>query len=307
MNTKAMDATTILAPAEKRKTFEDDVLGWGELVIPEKSANPAKTQEGLRTLVVGSAGPGMLVLDSLKRFEQKYPEKMNLLALITDMPTSSKANISAEKRIWRFFTPEEKQLLYRTIQETALSFGIPTYSGAVKCNFFRELLFAWRPEIILMCCYGQLIDAAIFNYPDYGMYNLHPSDLASTIGIGTQPVEHAVSLGLSSSRVTFHKVNEIMDGGAIIGKSPPINIKQADGSYSGNMMTLYEKVCSVCGWMAVDLIRAVLEKRSQGEKARLDSLDFEKDMPDNIKHLLMDPVKENTAEKYTLPWHGSLI
>jgi folate-dependent phosphoribosylglycinamide formyltransferase PurN len=294
-----------IKPVEKRTVYKDKTMEWGELTIPEKSANPEMNHEGLRILFIGSAGPGILVLDSLKRYQLKYPDRINLLALVTDMPTCSKAKISSEKRIWRFFKKSEKEILFSNIKESALSFGIPCYSGAMKCDFFRELLHAWNPEIIIMCCFGQLVDNVIFNYPTYGMYNVHPSDLAASIGIGTQPIEHTIQMGFSTTNLTFHQVSETIDGGSIIGKSPLINIKSADDSYPTEILTLYEKVCSIGGWMTLDLIGAVLDKRSRGEQGVIDYLDFEKYIPQDIKNILLAPVTCG-GDNYTLPLHRSL-
>jgi hypothetical protein len=305
MKTQTIDVTELLKPAEKRKVHKDQTMEWGELIIPENSAHPEKNHEGLRVLFIGSASPGILVMESLKKYELKYPDRINLLALVTDMPTCSKARISCEKRIWRFSTVGEKQNLFDDIKDSALSFGIPCYSGAIKCDFFRELLYVWNPEIIIMCCFGQLVDDVIFNYPAYGMYNVHPSDLAESIGIGTQPIEHTIKMGFSTAKVTFHQVNEIMDGGSIVGKSPLINIKLSNDAYPEKMLTLYEKVCSIGGWMTLDLINAVLDKRSRGEKGSIDYLDFEKGIPDDIKKLLLAPATCD-GDKYTLPLHGSL-
>lgn len=299
------DIIEILQHVDKRKVYKCQTMGWGELTVPEKSAHSDRNQEGLRVLFIGSAGPGMLVMDSLQKYELKYPDRINLLALVTDMPTCSKAKISSEKRIWRFSNETEKQLLFNSIKESALLFGMPCYSGEIKCDFFRKLLKAWNPEIIFMCCFGQVVDDFVFNYPAYGMYNVHPSDLAESIGIGTQPVEHTIKMGFSTTRVTFHRVNEVVDGGSIIGKSPLIKITSVDGSCPADILGLYEKVCSISGWMTLDLLRAVLDKRSRGEKGVIDYVDFEKYIPQHIRDILMAPAICDGG-KYTLPLHGSI-
>jgi methionyl-tRNA formyltransferase len=298
--------TELVNPDDSRKQFEDGIFEWGELSAPAKSEIHWKNTDGLRVLFVGSCTPGLLALESIKRFEQKYKDTMKLVAVVTDSPVDAKAKISLEKRIWRFFTREEREQLYNRMKEETLSFGIPFYSGAIKTVFFHNLLTIWKPELIIMCCYGQKVDAEIFNFPEYGMYNLHPSDLAASIGIGTKPVEHTVSLGYKTSRSTFHTVNELMDGGAIIGESPKINILLPDGTYQQNTLSLYNKVCSVFGWMVIDLIMAVLGKKSQGKSGLIESLDFEKSMPDSVKNILMEPASPKAEEKYIIPLHTAL-
>jgi folate-dependent phosphoribosylglycinamide formyltransferase PurN len=296
----------LVKPDDFRRSYLDDAFEWGEMSVPGKNDIRYKSEDGLKVLFIGSCTPGLLVLDSIKRLEIKLEGAINLIAVVTDAPVDDRARISTEKRIWRFFSREERQHLYDGIKEEALSFGAPCYSGAVKNDAFRKLLKVWKPELIVMCCYGQMVDAQIFSFPAYGMYNLHPSDLASSIGIGTKPVEHTVSLGHKTSRTTFHRVNEIMDGGAIIGKSPEISIVHPDGCYPENTLALYNKVCSVCGWMAIDLIMAVLERKSKGEQGGLESLDFEESMPENVKSMLMEPVPYNLQGAYKLPLHTSL-
>lgn len=296
----------LVTPAGSRRHHQSEAFEWGELSIPGVGETRPQNLEGLRVLFIGSCTPGMLVLDSIKRLAAKCDGRINLVAAVTDSPVDSRARISLEKRIWHFFTPEERRRLYEQIKEEALSFGMPCYSGAVKNDFFRTLLDIWKPELIIMCCYGQMVDAAIFGFPAFGMYNLHPSDLASSIGIGTKPVEHTMSLGHRTSRTTFHMVNEVMDGGAIIGKSPEISIVLPDGGYPENTLALYDKVCSVCGWMAIDLTLAVLERRSRGEGGCVEFLDFEKSMPDEVKDILMKPAGNNPLDSYALPLHGAV-
>lgn len=303
---KQKEVAELLKPDDTRKQYEDDMFGWGELSVPAKNEVHLNNAEGLRILFFGSCTPGLLALESIKRFEQKYQGSINLVAVVTDSSVDAKAKISIEKRIWRFFTQEEQRQIYNQINEAALSFGIPCYSGAVKNEFFRKLLNIWKPELIIMCCYGQVIDAAIFDYPQYGMYNLHPSDVASSIGIGTKPIQHTVSLGYKTSRATFIKVNEVMDGGAIIGRSPEINLMLPDCNYPESTLALYNKVCSVFGWMEIDLIMAVLEKRSQGKSGSIEFLDFDKSIPDSIKSILMEPARYDSEERYILPLHTAL-
>ncbi len=304
--TETIEINKILKPDDSRRHYRDDVFKWGELSVPRKSEINRDDSAGLRVLFIGSCTPGLLVFDSINRFEKKYGGRISIAGIVTDSTVDDRARISMEKRIWRFFNVEQRRQLYEQIREEALSSGISCYSGAVKTDFFHKLLNTWNPELIIMCCYGQMVDAAIFDFPRYGMYNLHPSDLASSIGVGTKPVEHTVSLGNKTSRTTFHIVNEVMDGGTIIGKSPEINITLPDGSYPEDVLSLYNKVCSVCGWMAIDLLMSVAERKSRGGQGRIESLDFEKSMPDDVKNILMEPAGHDSRHNCALPLHTAL-
>jgi hypothetical protein len=57
--------------------------------------------------------------------------------------------------------------------------------------------------------------------------------------------------------------------------------------------------------MTLDLIGAVLDKRSRGEQGVIDYLDFEKYIPQDIKNILLAPVTCG-GDNYTLPLHRSL-
>ena len=39
---------------------------------------------------------------------------------------------------------------------------------------FRQGLGTWRPDAIINCVFGQVIDAPIIQAPPLGIYNFHP-------------------------------------------------------------------------------------------------------------------------------------
>jgi hypothetical protein len=71
---------------------------WGGYYIPDNL--PIRAKKGLRVVVFGSAIGGQMVLESLIRFEHKYPDLVNIVGLATDDPVDPKARISLKKRIW---------------------------------------------------------------------------------------------------------------------------------------------------------------------------------------------------------------
>jgi len=64
--------------------------------------------------------------------------------------------------------------------ESALSFGIPCYTGEIKIEYFNKLLAEWNPDTIIVFVFGQFFNKEIINYPQLGIYNFHPADLAHT-------------------------------------------------------------------------------------------------------------------------------
>jgi hypothetical protein len=277
---------------------------WGGIYTPVK---PKKgSGEGLRTVVFGSTNAGALVIESLQRFEQKNPGLLNLVGVATDDPYDPNTRISVSKRIWRYFTKDEMLVLMNRVIDPTTNGGVPCYTGCVKTGYFRDIFKQWNPEVIIMCCFGQKIDAFIFNYPAFGMYNFHPSDLASNIGEGSQPFIDTVLNEKRTSVMTVHIVNEFIDQGPIVGISPKINILKADGNYPMSIRSLQEKIPSVCGWLSVELIREIIKKKQTGTNGQVTAINFDELTPTYIKRKLMEPANDDCTDRYTLPLHESL-
>jgi len=277
---------------------------WGGLYKPsQRKSNDGK---GLRTAVFGSTNAGALVVGSLIRFEEKYPHLLNLVGVATDDPVDPNARISAQKRIWKNYKTDEMNLLMEKVIKTAINAGLPCYTGSVKTDYFRSILTTWNPDIIIMCCFGQKIDAFIFTYPRRGMYNFHPSELAANIGTGLHPFSDAIKKERKTSTMTVHMVSETIDCGPIIGNSPPVNICTASGDYPKNILTLQEKVPAVCGWMSIELILEVIKNHQSGKNGAISSIDFNANMPDVIREKLLEPAIDDLTEFYTIPLHDKI-
>ena len=115
------------------------------------------------------------------------------------------------------------------ILTSTLSAGIPAYTGEVKIDGFRRLLTEWRPDAIISCVFGQLIDTFVIEQPMYGMYSFHPSDLAHSHGAGIAPYDDFAARGVTRTVWTIHKVTEDVDGGPVVGHSPWIEVGDAWG------------------------------------------------------------------------------
>jgi folate-dependent phosphoribosylglycinamide formyltransferase PurN len=295
--------STPIHPGEKgmRSPFRvicDPGSEWGRLYIPERLKTPGG---GLRILLLCSTTAGYLLLRTLIHLDSQLPGKIDIRAVATDDPLDPNARISAKKRIWKYYSEDEKARLSELVRKTTLAYGIPCYTGGVKNDYFRALLRGWDPEVIIMCCFGQKIDAPIYEFPAFGMYNFHPSDLASNIGAGAQPYTMTIENGRTTSNMILHQVTETIDAGTIVGISPAINITTANGHYPVNILVLQEKIPSVCGWMAYTLVTRILRKRERGETGKIDHIDFDEIIPSPVKELLMKPVSNDINERYELP------
>ena len=289
---------------EFKKTKNKESL-WGEFYEPVKpKSNPGN---GLRVVLFVSCNCGNTVINNLALFEHKYPGLLNLTAVVTDDPVDPDARISLKKRIWSQYTPGERSDLRTKIINSCMDFGIPCYTGAVKTDYFRKIYESWNPEVLIMFCFGQKLNSFIYDYPVNGAYNFHPSDLPKQIGAGTQPFQNAIRSGLKTAPLVIHQITELIDMGPIVGVSSPVNICLSDGTYPKSLLTLLEKITSVGGWMSIQLIASIIKQKTMGETGPLTWIDYEKELPDEIKQFMMSPATNDLAETYEIPLHPLLM
>jgi methionyl-tRNA formyltransferase len=286
------------------RKIEHDDSQWGELYEPVHPKT--NTGDGLRVVLFVSCNCGNIVLENLSRFEQRFPGRLNIVGVTTDDPVDPRARITLKKRIWSQYTPEERKGLKDKIVATCMRIGIPCYTGAVKTDYFRKIYRSWDPEALIMFCFGQKLDAFLYDYPRLGSYNLHPSDLPKKIGAGTQPFQNAIKNGLKTSPLVIHRISELIDMGPIVGVSTPVNIRLHDDRVPASLLTLLEKITSVGGWMCVQLVAELMARKENGETGPLGWIDFEDKLPAEIKQLLMNPATDDLNEMYTVPAHPLL-
>lgn len=89
-----------------------------------------------------------------------------------------------------------------------------------------ESLRAWRPELLVICAYGQLLSQAVLDLPPLGCYNLHFSLLPRWRG--ASPVQAAILAGDAATGVSLQRVVLALDAGPIAAESPPLAILPAD-------------------------------------------------------------------------------
>ncbi|MFQ6037695.1 MAG: methionyl-tRNA formyltransferase [Candidatus Aminicenantales bacterium] len=75
-----------------------------------------------------------------------------------------------------------------------------------------------RPELIVVVAYGQILPASIIYLPKHGAINVHFSLLPKYRG--ASPVQRAILNGETTTGVTIFRMNEKMDEGDILSKTP---------------------------------------------------------------------------------------
>ena len=280
----------LLAHDNQRKIIPVEGTRWGELIVPAKNENLDKTKEGLRVLVVASFLYGYQLFETLKFCEKKYPNRLNIVGLVTDDPANPDAKISAKKRIWRLFDQEEKLDQERAVIESALTFGVPCYSGEIKTDFFLKLLNHWNPEAVIVFVFGQYFNKEIINFPGYGIYNFHPTDLAHHYGAGPQPFQDMIDRKADTSKLTIHHITEDVDAGNIVGQSPIVNIKLKSGNHTDNNLLLEDKLMEPIDYMAAKLISELILRKEAGKSGKINTIDFDSFFTEKFKEKLMQPI-----------------
>ncbi|MCX6250851.1 MAG: formyltransferase family protein [Bacteroidetes bacterium] len=288
-NEKLVHYLVVLDKQGRQFITEDDTR-WGGLIEPSPSENADKSRNGLRIVLFGSWEFGYLVLETLKEYERRFPEKLNLVGLVTDNPLNPDAKISLKKRVWNFI-----DLPFRVFNETftiesGLSHGIPVYTGEVKVKSFQNIMEKWKPDAILVCVFGQIIDSFTINLPRYGIYNFHPSDLTLNQGAGPAPYEDLTARNAETAVWSVHHVTEEIDHGHVIGQSPPVNVRNKEGILPGNPLVVYQKLGEALTPLTFFLIEELSRRFEMNKPGPIDVIDFTGLIPDKVKQSLMQPI-----------------
>jgi hypothetical protein len=263
---------------------------WGELILPAPEELPASSGRGLRLVLFASFEFGYLVVEAAKAYQRRFPGRIALVAVVTDDPADPTALIGLRKRVWKYFDQDGRIAAETAVVEAALDAGVPAYTGEVKIDGFRDLLTAWRPDAIISCVFGQVIDRWIMDQPAYGIYNFHPSDLAHGYGAGLAPAQDLKDRAATSTVWTVHHVVEAVDTGPIVAVSPPICVRNIAGALPDNPLLIYDKLLEPVGAIAACFIDALVRRAKITPAGRLDSLDVTAGIPAALLERMQAPI-----------------
>ena len=264
---------------------------WGELILPAENELPSHTLAGLRAVLFANFEFGYMALEAVKGYAKQFPDRMQLVGLVTDDPANPTAHIGLKKRVWKHINRDEIVAIETAVIKSALKEGVPAYTGEIKIEAFRDLLASWRPDAIISCVFGQVIDTWIINRPAYGIYNFHPTDLAHGVGAGPTPAEDLAARGATSTVWTIHQVAETVDSGHIVAVSPSINIVDQNGIIPSDPLVLYDKLIEPVGYLAACLVDALAKRFAAGRAGKLDTLDVEASIPADVRARMSEPIR----------------
>jgi formyl transferase-like protein len=241
---------------------------WGELILPAKEEAATLGDTGLRLLAVSAYTYSLSLLAAVFDFQRRNPGQLRLVGLATDDPINADAHIDLRKRVWKYYSQDERVAMETRTVEAALKEGVPVFTGEIKSSGFRALISEWAPDAIVVCVCGQIFDAAIIEAARCGVYNLHPTDLAKGIGAGPTPYEEVVKAGEPWSRWTIHRLTVDVDSGPIVGQSPPVRVGDATGRITGDPRRFYDRMGLPVGALVGALIAELV--RRDGPVSKLD-------------------------------------
>lgn len=249
--------------------YMSDLCEWGKLEVPTPYRTSLETRDSaLRVVLFGSAVRGQVVLHHLIEQSGQNPGRVALTGVCTDDVSGGK--ISKGRRLWQYISDGDAAFLQAHVEQTARWAGVPLFTGSVKSTYFQEVLLKhWRPDVIIMATFGQLVPPEVFERPRFGMYNLHPSDLSREKHPGPDPFGGIMRAGESFTRMTLHHVDHGFDTGPVVGVSPEICIRRADGTYPSNLR-MHEQTAGAAATMACRLVDHIADT-----KARVGKMDFE--------------------------------
>jgi hypothetical protein len=234
---------------------------------------------------------GYLALETVKAYARRFPGRVQLVGLATDDPMNTEARIGLKKRVWKHVSREEVVAIETAVVEAALGVGAPAFTGEIKTAGFHAVLDSWRPDAIVSCVFGQVIDSAIIERPAYGIYNFHPTDLAHGFGAGPTPAEDLAAHGMTSTVWTIHHVIEAVDAGGVVAVSPQINIAGPDGKLPADPLIVYDKLLEPVGSLVASLVDALWRRCAAGRPGKLDHLDVEAALPAAVKSRVQEPIR----------------
>jgi len=102
---------------------------------------------------------------------------------------------------------------------------------------FIARLAAWKPDVIIVAAYGQILPQAILDIPRHGCLNIHTSLLPKHRGAA--PIQWAIAHGDSETGVTLMRMDAGMDTGDILA------IVRTSISDEDNSTTLHDRLAEL--------------------------------------------------------------
>ena len=159
-----------------------------------------------------------------------------------------------------------KRILTMTpVHELSEDLGIPCLQPE-RIKLEKDLLFEYKPDLIITCAYGQIIPKEILDYPKLGCINIHASLLPRLRG--GAPIHKAIMYEEEETGITIMEMDVKMDAGDMIyKKSCKLNNKHTTDSLELELIELAK--------MAIEeSLPSILDQSYQAEKQDEDKVTY---------------------------------
>ena len=134
------------------------------------------------------------------------------------------------------------QLRPPPVKLAALAAGIPVYQPkSLRREEAAAPLHEWRPDVIVVAAFGQILRPHVLDLPPRGCLNVHASLLPRWRG--ASPIQHALLAGDATTGVTLMRMDEGLDTG-------PMYVQEALAiSPDETAATLHDRLAALGGDM----------------------------------------------------------
>lgn len=148
----------------------------------------------------------------------------------------------------------EGLVLETPIKKLALQHNIVVIQPE-KISLAEEEIYAWKPDIIVTCAYGQILPVTLLQLPTIASINVHASLLPKLRG--GAPIHRAIMEGHTKTGITIMYMTKSMDAGDIIA-SREIAILEDDTA-----STLHDKLSVLGRDLLLDVMPSIIEKTNE--------------------------------------------
>lgn len=145
-----------------------------------------------------------------------------------------------------------RSLALSPVKETALARGIPVHQPrSLRTQEGIEPVAAWRPDVIVVAAFGQILPPAVLDLPPHGCLNVHASLLPRYRGAA--PIPAAILAGDATTGVTLMRMDVGMDTGPLLAQAEmPIGPEDTTGTLTSALAELGARLLAemLPGWLA---------------------------------------------------------
>ncbi len=121
------------------------------------------------------------------------------------------------------------------VKIAAEALGLPVQQPqSLRSSEAQARLAAWRPDLLVVAAFGQILPPAVLDLPPFGVLNLHASLLPRWRG--PSPIAAAIMAGDTITGITLIRLDEGVDTGPILAqREEPIRPDDTTGSLEARL------------------------------------------------------------------------